>query len=150
MDSLTSDRSLVHIIYSGTISESDEFRACKNWVGSRSGFTSSWEVPNFGSSSDQAWEKLRSTLPDHKVNWTMPAKTQTKSSQKYEKLKQSNKLNKNILIAKTLEAFTPKAKFDPFKYTYFQNMLKNTFCFWNRSSITSARPEKILWHLKID
>ena len=52
----------------------------------------------------------------------MTAKTQTKSSQKHEKLKQSNKLNKNILIAKTLEAFTPKAKFDPFKYTYFENM----------------------------
>ena len=34
----------------------------------------------------------------------------------------SNKLNKNIPITKTLEAFTPKAKFHPFKYTHFKNM----------------------------
>ena len=42
----------------------------------------------------------------------MPAKTQNHLKNK--KLKQSNKLNKNIPIAKTLEAFTPKAKFVPF------------------------------------
>ena len=33
----------------------------------------------------------------------MTAKTQTKSSKKIEQLKQSNKLNKNILIAKTIK-----------------------------------------------
>ena len=60
----------------------------------------------------------------------MPSKTQTKSSQKIEALKRpKNKLNKNILIAKTLEAFTPNAKFDAFKYTYFKNMIKTNFCF---------------------
>ena len=53
--------------------------------------------------------------------------------------KESN-LNKNILIAKTLEAFKPKAKFFPFKNTYFKNMLKSNFCFLNHSSITSAIP----------
>ena len=37
-----------------------------------------------------------------------------KNHQKIEKLKKS-KLNKNILIAKTLEAFKPKAKFFPLK-----------------------------------
>ena len=47
----------------------------------------------------------------------MPAKTQ-KSTQKFEK--QSNKLNINILISKTLEASTPKAKFDLDKHTYFK------------------------------
>ena len=37
--------------------------------------------------------------------------------QKFEKLKES-KLNKNKLIAKTLEAFKPKAKCSPFKNTF--------------------------------
>ena len=36
-------------------------------------------------------------------------------------------MNKNVLIAKTLEAFTPKAKFDLFIYTYFKNMFKPNF-----------------------
>ena len=57
----------------------------------------------------------------------MQAKTQKKSSQKIEKLKQSIKLIKNILIAKALETFTPKAKLDPFQYAYFENMFK-THC----------------------
>ena len=42
---------------------------------------------------------------------------QTKHKQNHLKKlrnKQSNKLNKNILIAKTLEAFTPKAKYGPY------------------------------------
>ena len=72
----------------------------------------------------------------------MPARTLTKSSQKVESLKQSNKVNKNIIIAKTLEAITPEAKFDAFKYTYFKNMFKANFSFINRSSVKSARPEK--------
>ena len=46
-------------------------------------------------------EKLRITLPDQQINSTMPAKTQTKSSQKIEK--QSNKLNKYIIIDKILK-----------------------------------------------
>ena len=86
-------------------------------------------------------EKLRRNLPHQQINWTMPARAQTKSTQKIEKLKLS-KLNKNILIAKTLEAFKPKAKCFPFKNIYFKNMFKSNFCFWNRSSIISARPEK--------
>ena len=44
-------------------------------------------------------EKLRITLPDQEINSSMPAKTQTKSSQKIEK--QTNKLNKYIIIDKT-------------------------------------------------
>ena len=51
-------------------------------------------------------KKLKSTLPDQQINSTKPAKTQTNSSQKIENLKQSNKLKKNILITRTLEAFT--------------------------------------------
>ena len=43
----------------------------------------------------------------------MPDKIKSNSSKKVEKLQQSKKLNKNILITKTLEAFTPKAKFNP-------------------------------------
>ena len=69
-----------------------------------------------------------------------------KLSQKIEKLKES-KLNKNILIAKTLEAFKPKVKFSPFKNTYFKNMFKTKFCVWN---FVSARPQKYSWPLKID
>ena len=38
-----------------------------------------------------------------------------------------SKLNKYILISKTLEAFKPKAKFSPFKKTYFKNMFKTNF-----------------------
>ena len=57
----------------------------------------------------------------------MASKTQTKSSQKIEKLKQSNKLNKYILIAKTLEAFTPYAKLHPFKYTYLKKCSRPIF-----------------------
>ena len=41
--------------------------------------------------------------------------------------KQSQKLNKNIPIAKTLEAFIPKPAFDPFKYTYFKNISITNF-----------------------
>ena len=85
-------------------------------------------------------EKLRRTLPasrsieqfqpEHKQNHLIKWRN-----------KESN-LNKNKLIAKTLEAFKPKAKFFPFKNTYFKNMLKTNFCFLNQSSIISARPEK--------
>ena len=64
-----------------------------------------------------------------------------KNHQRIEKLKES-KLNKNKLIAKTLEAFKPKAKLFPFKYTYYKKMFKTNFCFGNRSSIISAIPEK--------
>ena len=64
-----------------------------------------------------------------------------KNHQRIEKLKES-KLNKNKLIAKTLEAFKPKAKHFPFKNTHYKNMFKTNFCFWNRSSIISAIPEK--------
>ena len=70
----------------------------------------------------------------------MPAIIQTKSSQKFEKLKES-KLNKVYSLLK-LEAFKPKAKCFPFKNTYFKNMFKINFSFLNRSSIISARPEK--------
>ena len=43
----------------------------------------------------------------------MLAKTQTKSSREFEKLKQPMKLNKKILIAKTLEAFTRRQTLFP-------------------------------------
>ena len=54
--------------------------------------------------------------PEHKQN-----------HQKTEKLKES-KLNKNILIAKTLEAYKPKAYYFPLK-NLFKNMFKTNFCF---------------------
>ena len=44
-------------------------------------------------------------------------------------MKQTIKPNKNIIIAKTLEAFTPKAKFDPFKHTYFKKNVHNQLLF---------------------
>ena len=80
----------------------------------------------------------------------MPAKTQTKSSKKIEKLKQSNKLNKNRLIAKTLKAFTPKSKVDPFKYTYFKNMFKANFCSEIGPLLNLQDLKKIHWPLKIE
>ena len=59
-------------------------------------------------------EKLRNTLPDQQINWTMPALNKHKQNYlKQLRKKQSNKLNKNILINKT-EAFQSKAKFFPF------------------------------------
>ena len=48
-------------------------------------------------------EKLGITLSDQKINSAMPAKTQPKSSQKKLRNKQSNKLNKYIIIDKTLK-----------------------------------------------
>ena len=63
-----------------------------------------------------------------------------KDHQRIVKLKES-KLNKNKPIAKTLEAFKPKAKIFPFQNTYYKNML-NQFCSGNQSSIISATPEK--------
>ena len=80
--------------------------------------------------------------------WTMQAKTHKKIISKIKKLKQSNKVNKNVLNAKTLEAFTPKAKHDPFKYAYFENMFKTHCNSWIWSSIISARPEKKSWDLE--
>ena len=70
-----------------------------------------------------------------------------KNHQRIEQLKES-KLNKNKLIAKTLEAFKPQAKFFAFKTSYCKNIFKTNFCFWNRSSIISVRPEK--YSLKFD
>ena len=49
-------------------------------------------------------------------------------NEQIEKLKEP-KLNKKMHIAKTLEAFKPKAKFFLFKNTYFKNMFKTNFCF---------------------
>ena len=72
-------------------------------------------------------EKIRITIRDQQINLAMPAKTQTKSSPKVEKLKQSVKLNKNILIAKTLEAFNPKAKFDRLRNYLYQKIAKSQF-----------------------
>ena len=71
----------------------------------------------------------------------MPAKTH-KIIQKNEKQTIKQTKQKKILIAKTLEAFTPKAKFDPFKYSYFKNELKTNFSFENQFNMISARPEK--------
>ena len=62
----------------------------KNWMKNS-------DVLYLTSRSIEQWQ------PEHKQN-----------HQKIEKLKES-KLNKNIVIAKTLEAFKPKAKFFPFK-----------------------------------
>ena len=72
----------------------------------------------------------------------MPPKTQTKSSDKIEKLKQSNKLNKNILSTKTLEAFTIKAKLHPFRNINLKNMFKTIFL--NRSALYLHDLKKII------
>ena len=78
----------------------------------------------------------------------MPARTQ-KPSHKIEKLKESN-LNKNILIAETLEAFKTKTKFFPFKNTYFTNMLKQFFVTEIDPVLYQQDLKNLHWHLKID
>ena len=82
----------------------------------------------------------------------MPAKTQAKSSRKIEKQKQSNKLNKNILIAKTLDAFKLKAKVFPFKNTNFKNMFENNFFSLKLvpHEISPTLKLDLHWPLKID
>ena len=82
----------------------------------------------------------------------MPARTQTKLSQKLEKLKQSNKINKNILIAKSLEALTNKAKFDPIIYTSFKSMRETeTIIFVEIGRVLYLKDLiKTQWLLKID
>ena len=60
---------------------------------------------------------------------------------KIEKLKQSNKLNKNILIAKTIEDFTPKAKFDTFENTYFKKS-QNQILFLKSLQLLSLQDQK--------
>ena len=77
-------------------------------------------------------------------NYTWPAEKLSNASQN--KTKIISKIEKQT-IKQTRQN---KAKYGPFKYTYFKNMFKTNFCFWNRSSIKSARPEKIHWPLKID
>ena len=48
---------------------------------------------------------------DQQINWKIPAN-------KVEKLKESNKLTKKTIIAKTLEAFNLKAIYDSFQNTH--------------------------------
>ena len=57
-------------------------------------------------------EKLRITLPDQHSNSTMPAKTQTKSSKRLRNI-QSNKLNKYIIIDKTLKRLPQRQNLIP-------------------------------------
>ena len=67
------------------------------------------DVLDLTSRSNEQWQT------EHKQNY-----------QKIQKLKES-KLNKKILIAKTLEEFKPKAKFFPFKKTYSKKSSKSIF-----------------------
>ena len=79
----------------------------------------------------------------------MPAGTQTKSSQKIEKLKES-KLNKNIIIAKTLKAFKPKAIFFPFKNPISKICSKPIFVSEIGPVLYLQDLKKIHWPLKLD
>ena len=78
----------------------------------------------------------------------MPARTQ-KSSKKIEKLKKS-KLNKNILIAKTLEAFKPETKFFPNKTPISKKSSKPIFVSELDPVIYLQDQKNINWPLKID
>ena len=79
----------------------------------------------------------------------MPARTQ--KSQKIEKLKES-KLNKNKLIAKTLEAFKPKAKIFLFKQYLLQKKIcsKPVFVSEIGPVLYLQDLKNIHWPLKID
>ena len=78
----------------------------------------------------------------------MPVRTQTKSSEKIEKLKES-KLNKNILIAKTVEAFKPKAKFFTLKKP-ISKFVQNQFVFEIGQVLYLQNLKNFHWPLKID
>ena len=79
----------------------------------------------------------------------MAARTKTKSSKKIEKLKES-KLNKNLLIAKTLEAFISKAIFFPFKKPISKICSKPIFASEIGPALYLQDLKKIHWPLKID
>ena len=74
-------------------------------------------------------------------NASQNTKKKSFSFERSEKLKQSNKLNKKILNAKTLEAFTPRVKFAFIKCTYFKNMFSVNLSL-KLARIKSARLEK--------
>ena len=79
----------------------------------------------------------------------MPARTQTKSAQKIEKLKET-KLNKNILVAKTLEAFKPKTKFFPLKKSISEICSKPAFASEISPVLYLQDLKNIHWPLKVD
>ena len=79
----------------------------------------------------------------------MTSRTQTEASQKTEKLKES-KLNKNILIAKTLEAFKPKAKIFPLKTPISKICSKPIFVSEIGPVLYLQDLKKNYWPLKID
>ena len=83
------------------------------------------------------------------INWAMPARTETKSSQILEKLKES-KQNKNIFIAKALEAFKPKAKFFPLKIHISKLSFKPIFVSEIDPVLYLQDLKNIHWTLKID
>ena len=65
--------------------------------------------------------KLRTTVSDKQMNWTRPVKN-TNNLKRWES--KTIKLNKNIIIAKTLEAFTLEAKFYSFQPTHSPTLSK--------------------------
>ena len=75
--------------------------------------------------------------PEHKIH------------RRIEKLKES-KLNKNKLIAKTLEAFKPKAKFFPLKTPITKIWSKTIFVFEIGPVLYLQDLKNIHWPLKID
>ena len=93
-------------------------------------------------------EKLRRTLPDQQINWTIPARAQTKSSQKIEKLKES-KLNKIYSLLK-LEAFKPMAIFFPLKIPISKISSKSIFVSEIGPAFYLQDLKNIHWPLKID
>ena len=72
-----------------------------------------------------------------------------KNHQRIEKLKES-KLNKNKLIAKTVEAFKPKAKLFPFKNTYTKTFSKPIFVSEIGPVLYLQYLKNVHWPLKID
>ena len=60
---------------------------------------------------------FRTTVSDQQIIWRIPVK-QTKRLKDLEKLNYLNKLNKNINIAKRLEAFNRNVNVDQYKNTH--------------------------------
>ena len=120
---------------------------CKNHRWRRRFKKHSRASPEF--QSKELNKKLRNFVFEQQINWTRKAsQNANKIISKVEKLKQSNKLNENILFGKTLEAFNPETNLIDLKLTtskyvqncfffsetvqgiYLQDQKKKSLAFW--------------------
>ena len=95
-------------------------------------------------------KKLRSTQPDQQINWKMPAKTQTKLSQKIVKLKQSNKQNKKYPLLKPVKPLLQRQNLILLNISISKICSKPNFVSENRPVFYLQDLKEISLPLKID